>query len=297
MSTASTQPPPKPVMRTTSYERVNSGLLSVIIGLVVAVICLYIMWMGLWPDPPQRTVPVEIVELSGGVEDGTPGEELRVDSPLPEIPDATPNEESTDEPSEIEETLDQVMDLSDEATNLAERQFEVQTATAGRAGSSKGTGRRGLGSGPGRSGFPREQRWFVTFADQSSITEYARQLDFFGIELAALYPEGKIVFLSNLSKTVSKRTAESGKGETRLYMTWQGGSRRLADMELLKKNGVDTTNTVVMQFYSKETETMMAQLELDYGKRKVDEIRRTYYAIEPDGTGYRFRVNRQIYFR
>ncbi|MCA9097529.1 MAG: hypothetical protein KDA36_04055, partial [Planctomycetaceae bacterium] len=239
MSTASTQPPPKPVMRTTSYERVNSGLLSVIIGLVVAVVCLYIMWMGLWPDPPQRTVPVEIVELSGGVEDGTPGEELRVDSPLPEIPDATPNEESTDEPSEIEETLDQVMDLSDEATNLAERQFEVQTATAGRAGSSKGTGRRGLGSGPGRSGFPREQRWFVTFADQSSITEYARQLDFFGIELAALYPEGKIVFLSNLSKTVSKRTAESGKGETRLYMTWQGGSRRLADMELLKKNGVD----------------------------------------------------------
>ncbi|MCA9093956.1 MAG: hypothetical protein KDA68_10745 [Planctomycetaceae bacterium] len=297
MSTASTQPPPKPVMRTTSYERVNSGLLSVIIGLVVAVVCLYIMWMGLWPDPPQRTVPVEIVELSGGVEDGTPGEELRVDSPLPEIPDATPNEESTDEPSEIEETLDQVMDLSDEATNLAERQFEVQTATAGRAGSSKGTGRRGLGSGPGRSGFPREQRWFVTFADQSSITEYARQLDFFGIELAALYPEGKIVFLSNLSKTVSKRTAESGKGETRLYMTWQGGSRRLADMELLKKNGVDTTNTVVMQFYSKETETMMAQLELDYGKRKVDEIRRTYYAIEPDGTGYRFRVTRQIYFR
>jgi len=297
MSTSSTQPPPKPVMRTTSYERVSSGLLSVIIGLVVAVICLYIMWMGLWPDPPQRTVPVEIVELSGGVEDGTPGEELRVDSPLPEIPDATPNEESTDEPSEIEETLDQVMDLSDDATNLAERQFEIQTATAGRAGSSKGTGRRGLGSGPGRSGFPREQRWFVTFADQSSLTEYARQLDFFGIELAALYPEGKIVFLSNLSKTVSKRTAESGKGETRLYMTWQGGSRRLADMELLKKNGVDTTNTVVMQFYSKETETMMAQLELDYGKRKVDEIRRTYYAIEPDGAGYRFRVTRQIYFR
>jgi len=297
MSTSSTQPPPKPVMRTTSYERVSSGLLSVIIGLVVAVICLYVMWMGLWPDPPQRTVPVEIVELSGGVEDGTPGEELRVDSPLPEIPDATPNEESTDEPSEIEETLDQVMDLSDDATNLAERQFEIQTATAGRAGSSKGTGRRGLGSGPGRSGFPREQRWFVTFADQSSLTEYARQLDFFGIELAALYPEGKIVFLSNLSKTVSKRTAESGKGETRLYMTWQGGSRRLADMELLKKNGVDTTNTVVMQFYSKETETMMAQLELDYGKRKVDEIRRTYYAIEPDGAGYRFRVTRQIYFR
>jgi len=297
MSTSSTQPPPKPVMRTTSYERVSSGLLSVIIGLVVAVICLYVMWMGLWPDPPQRTVPVEIVELSGGVEDGTPGEELRVDSPLPEIPDATPNEESTDEPSEIEETLDQVMDLSDDATNLAERQFEIQTATAGRAGSSKGTGRRGLGSGPGRSGFPREQRWFVTFADQSSLTEYARQLDFFGIELAALYPEGKIVFLSNLSKTASKRTAESGKGETRLYMTWQGGSRRLADMELLKKNGVDTTNTVVMQFYSKETETMMAQLELDYGKRKVDEIRRTYYAIEPDGAGYRFRVTRQIYFR
>lgn len=289
--------PPQPVMKTTRYERVSSWLLSVITALIVAVIALYIIWMGLWPDPPQKTVPVEIVELPGGSEDGTPGEELRVDSPLPEIPDPSPTEESTEEPSEIEETLDQVMDLSDDATNLAEQQFELQAETTGQAGSSQGTGRKGLGSGPGRSGFPREQRWFVSFADQSSLKEYARQLDFFGIELAALTADGKIVYLSNLSKSVTKRTADSGKGETRLFMTWQGGSRRLADIELLKANGIDTSNVTIMQFYPKETEAMMVKLELEYANRKTDEIRRTYFTIESEGTGYRFRVARQIALR
>ena len=52
-----------------------------------------------------------------------------------------------------------------------------------------------------------------------------------------------------------------------------------------------------MQFYSSDTENLMARLELDYANRKVDEIRRTYYAIEPDGNGYRFRVTRQLYLK
>lgn len=290
-------PPPKPMMRTTRYERVSSWLISVIIALIASVICLYVMWMGLWPDPPQRSVPVEIVELPGGSEDGTPGEELRVDSELPEVADPVPVEEQTTDPPEIQETLDQVMDLTDEATNLAEKQFEFQSQSVGAPGSSKGTGRKGLGSGPGRSGFPREQRWFVQFADQSSIKIYAAQLDFFKIELAALFPDGKISYVSNLSGTPTVRTANSGAGEKRMYMTWQGGSRKLADMELLKSAGIDPTNAVVMQFYAPETEQMMAQLEQDYAGRKPSEIRRTYYSIEPDGGGFQFFVKRQIYLR
>lgn len=298
MSAASTQhPPPKPVMRTTRYERVSSGMIAIVFALLTTAVSLYILWMGLWPDPPQRAVPVEIVELAGGSEDGTPGEELRVDSPLPEIPDPSPAEEVSEDPPEIQETLDQVMDLSDEATNLAERQFEFQAETTGRTGSARGTGRRGLGSGPGRSGFPREQRWYVSFANESSLKEYSQQLDFFGIELGALTADGKIIYLSNLSTSPSKRTADSGKGEVRMYMTWQGGNRRLADLELLKKNGVDPTNAVVMQFYPKETEDMMARLELEYANRKVDQIRRTYFTIEPSGGGYQFRVTRQIPLR
>lgn len=298
MSAASTQhPPPKPVMRTTRYERVSSGMIAIVFALLTTAVSLYILWMGLWPDPPQRAVPVEIVELAGGSEDGTPGEELRVDSPLPEIPDPSPAEEVSEDPPEIQETLDQVMDLSDEATNLAERQFEFQAETTGRTGSARGTGRRGLGSGPGRSGFPREQRWYVSFANESSLKEYSQQLDFFGIELGALTADGKIIYLSNLSTSPSKRTADSGKVEVRMYMTWQGGNRRLADLELLKKNGVDPTNAVVMQFYPKETEDMMARLELEYANRKVDQIRRTYFTIEPSGGGYQFRVTRQIPLR
>jgi hypothetical protein len=291
------QLPPSPVIRVTRYDQVSSWLISFVAALGGAVFFLAVLWVSLRPSTHPKAVPVEIVELAGGVEDGAVDETLRVDSPEEAAPDATLADVAAPE-AEIQETLDNVMELANEATNQAEKQYEFDTRNAGKSGSAKGTGRRALGLGPGDAGIPREQRWFISFSDHATLSEYAAQLDFFGIELGALTADGKIVYLSKLkSPKPVTRTANRGSDEQRLYMIWQGGSRRKADLQLFSKAGLDVGDTVIFQFYPKETEDLLAKLERSYRNRLTAEIRRTYFAVQPADNGFEFAVTRQIYFK
>ena len=144
---------------------------------------------------------------------------------------------------------------------------------------------------------PREQRWFVRFGDRGTLSEYARQLDFFGIVLAALLPGGKMVYISQLSKAKPKtRTVTSGSNEKRMYMTWQGGGRRKTDLELFQKVGINVGSGLIFHFYPNKTELMLARLERDYRKRPIKQIRRTYFVVRRKRSAYEFVVARQSYF-
>lgn len=292
--------PRPPVIRVTRYELVSSLLTAIVLVLCVVVMLLGSTWYARRQPKPHEPVAVELIENPGGSEDGVVGETLRVESPAELSRDASPAEIASDV-TEIQASLDSVLGSADDAVNLTptSRQFELGTGTqnTGKVGSATGTGRRALGSGPGEKGFPREQRWFIRYADQQTVEEYARQLDFFGVELGAIV-SGKLVYLSKLSAAApATRTVSSGAGETRLYMTWQGGSRKIADLQMFQKAGINVGVGVILQFYPKETENRLALLERDYKKRRADEIRRTYFAVRPaEGGGYEFYVTGQTYF-
>jgi hypothetical protein len=198
---------------------------------------------------------------------------------------------------EIESAVESVVQNSDVVTQQVQQQFETGIQNLGRPGSAKGTGRKALGSGNGTGGFSREQRWFVRFGEKVALDEYARQLQFFGVELGALLPDGRLAYLTNLTNSVPQvRYVNTGSGEGRLYMTWQVGERRAADVQLFQRANVAVRgDTTILHFYPKNTENTLAQLELAYRNRPVKQIRRTYFAVEPEGTGYRFAVTRQIY--
>src|SRR5262249_53098376 len=154
---------------------------------------------------------VELIETTGGSEDGAIGETLRVDSPLEANPDAGSAEIASEQP-ETSDSIDQVLEVAGEArTRVEPPPFELRSPHQGEAGGAPGTGRRPLGSGPGTGGgFSREQRWLVRFADQANLDEYTRQLDYFGIEFGAI-ANGKLVYLSKLSSARPPvRTADSG---------------------------------------------------------------------------------------
>ena len=290
-------PAQQPELRVTRYDQVSSWLIAMVGGLGLAVFSLTVAWVSIQPVSVREPVPVEIVEVSGGVEDGSVEESLQLESPEPETEQASLAEEDAAEP-EIEETLENVMDVADEATNQAEKQFEFQTRNAGKKGSASGTGRRALGIGSGKGGVPREQRWFVSYSDRSTLEEYGKQLDFFGIELGLLTAEGKLIYLSRFSQAVPvSRTTNSGKGENRLYMTWQGGARRTADLQLFRRAKIEPGQSVLMQFYPPQVEKQLIRLELDYKKRALAEIRRTYFSTRPIETGYEFYVTQQTYFK
>jgi hypothetical protein len=286
-----------PVLRTTLYDRVSSWLMSLVVGLVLAVTALGTVWVLIQPARKQEPVPVEFFEEAGGVEDGSVDETLELESPAPEAADASLAEVESTEP-EIQETLDNVLELADQATMQAERTFELDARNAGTPGSSEGTGRRALGLGPGKGGVPREQRWFISYGSEQDLAEYARQLDYFQIELGALLPDRRLVYISELSEDKPKvRFVQSGKDEQRLYMTWQGGQRKAADIRLFHKAGIDASNAIIFQFYPKPTEDKLAALERTYRNKPVDSIRRTYFVVVQTGRDYEFKVTRQVYFQ
>lgn len=288
---------PTPELRVTPYDLVSSLFITLVGCFGLAVLSLTVAWISIQPVPVREPIPVEIVELPGGVEDGEVNETLRLDNEGPETEQATLAEEDADLP-EIQETLDSVVDLADQATDQAEKQFETDTRNAGKKGKASGTGKRALGIGSGQGGVSREQRWYVSYNDRETLEEYGKQLDFFKIELGTLTPDGRLIYLSRLSAgTPVNRTVTSGKDERRLYMTWQGGARRKADLLLFQKAGVNVGQGVLMQFYPPEVEKLLSRLELDFKKRPLQQIRRTYFSTRPVDKGYEFYVTQQAYFK
>jgi len=288
---------PTPELRVTQFDQVSSWLIALVAGFGLFVFVLTIAWFSIQPVHVREPIPVEIVELTGGVEDGEVEETLKLDTDAPETEQASLAEEESDVP-EIQETLDNVMDLAAEATNQAEKQFETDTRNAGKKGKASGTGKRALGMGAGKGGVSREQRWYVSYNDRETLEEYGRQLDFFHIELGTLTPDGRLVYLSKLSTpTPASRTVTSGRDEQRLYMTWQGGARRKADLQLFQKARINVGQGVLMQFYPPDVEKILSRLELAFKKRPVQEIRRTYFSTRPVENGYEFYVTQQSYFK
>jgi len=287
---------PPPVIRVTQYDQVSSWMITIFAGLLALCLIVLMIWVSNRLPKAPEPVPVELLELPGGVEDGSPDETLRVDSPEPERADAS-EAEAVSEQTEVESVLEAAVELSDSAAQQVQQQFDVGVQSTGKPGSAKGTGKRALGFGPGTSGFPREQRWFVRFGDRASVEEYAKQLDFFKIELGALLPDGRLAYVTRLSTDApAVRYVQTGANEKRLYMTWQGGERRGADGELFKKAGIDVQpETPVFHFYPPELETRLAQLEKEYRNKPVSQIRRTYFSVEPSGQGYQLRVSRQLF--
>jgi hypothetical protein len=309
-SIKSVGPAAAPVIRVTSYDRVWSTLVALIAVLVAAVWFLSLVWNSFQPHHAKHKQAVEFIadEPTGGIEGGSPTESLKLEGTGPERADATPGESSPDERPEVEDVLRNVSlesSASDAVGTVASGssdQLALDTAPVAstKGGFALGTGNKpALGGGPGSlGGWPRQQRWYVQFADQGSIDVYAKQLDHFGIELGALLEDHTIAYISEMaSQQPVVRRADSGEGEKRLYFTWQGGKRRQADVELFNKAGVSIgPDTVIFHFYPPETENMLAVRERDYRNRPVRQIRRTFFLVIPSGEGFDFEVTRQVYY-
>ncbi|MDA1013461.1 MAG: hypothetical protein O3A00_03285 [Planctomycetota bacterium] len=280
----------------TRFDLVSSMMSAIAGGLVLAVLGLVLMWIFSRPPSPAATGELELIELPGGEEDGAIDETLKVESP--EELSQDPSLANDDQESEIAEVLDNVMEVSDKATQMSQPTFSSGGEHHGKPGSANGTGRAPLGAGGPGAGLGREDRWFISFNDKGTVDEYARQLEFFGIQLGALVP-GKLVQISKVAqKPPSKVTKTTGKGmEKILRFNWQGGDRRRADVALFKRAAHNAQNELILHFYPSETENILAKLELAYRNRKATEIRRTYFVVRSEGSGYKFVVTRQTYLR
>jgi hypothetical protein len=294
-TTASTAAP-APVMRVTRYDRVSSFMMALILAILVGVAGIVAHWFNVRRAPPLELIPLEMIEIGGGYEDGNLNDTLQVESPEPLDPRASPIEEELEE-QQLLETIESVVTLSDRAAT------QVQQALAGDShsgvtGSSVGAGGRPLGSGGGPgSGIPAWQRWYIRF-NESSPTEYARQLDHFRIELGVYFPAtGQLTYVKNFSAATPTVTPVEQWKEERIYFKWSGGAREQLDRELLLRAGVNVAGGQIYQFYPDEAVRLLGTLEHNYAKRPAKEIQRTYFSVVPQAGGFTFAVTRQTYLR
>lgn len=287
-----------PHIKLTKYDVAVSILqTSAVCAGLTFIVMLFIWLSNLLPAPVSRKVEL-MPAGDGGWEDGTPDATPKVESPEDATVDPSMANEETDV-TQLEEVVEQVVEVSENAATIDAPNESTQNQTSGIPGSADGTGGRPLGSGgPGRGGAKRENGWIVEFADKGDIESYAAQLDYFGIELGLLIKEeSRLIYVSNLSKPKpDTREVRTGDGEKRLYMNWQDGSqeRVKADMELMKKAGLDGSLGTIIHFYPAKTEQQMAQLEVDFQNQQPSAIRRTTFGVRRQGSGFEFVVSKQV---
>jgi hypothetical protein len=266
---------------------VASLLLALLILCGVSVFCLLIVWFTsrVFSHPPA--IPVELADVGGGRPEGTIGESLSIEAPSTE---EIGRESDLPEP-QIQNTLSMVTDA------VAVRQADLddpalsENYESGGYGGSKGDARRvGKGVGSGEPGIPRPQRWEIIFQEGATLQTYARQLDFFKIELGVIGGSTQVQYALNFTKPQPDRRSGRAGDEKRLYMSWRSGTLQQADQELLARAGVATENKIVVQFFPADVENRLAELEQRFANRRQSEIRKTRFGVRSVGNGFEFHV-------
>ncbi|MBX3414777.1 MAG: hypothetical protein KF708_18965 [Pirellulales bacterium] len=294
------------------YDSAASWLISLLMLTGILVVALVLIRLSQRLPSGEPAVEVVIEELGGGGggrEDGFPGETLDFESPNADVIAG----ESQLAETQIEQTLATV------STVVSSLQAELPDLTyteqfvPGEGGRSEGNSRRpgrgtgggtgsgdgigwGSGSGPGGGGRSRAERWEIFYQDGGTLEEYARQLDFFKVELGVIGGTAEVQYAYNLTKPIPDKRTGPGQDEKRLYMSWRKGSLLQADQELLTRAGISHTGRIVVQFYPAETENLLARAERDFRGLEASRIRKTRFGVRPSKTGFEFFVLDQLAF-
>lgn len=270
-------------LRTSRYDRVSSWLLSLLIIVGLLVLILLVAWYSYAKDEkkPSQTGEFTLEKLR---EIKIPASDLRL-----EIPD----DESRKAADKAQKNIRRDLTRLDVAAAKAKQLDDQSLADAdGIDGFDIGDDIRKIGGLP--SGKPR--RWEVQF-DKTSLDAYARQLDFFGIELAVLLPDGRVAYALNLTKSKpdSRFADNPHETEKRYYLTWRKGDLRKADRELLSRAGIDAGDGIILKFLPTEVETQLVALAKSRAGSKAENVERTRFGVRPAENGFAFYVLEQTY--
>lgn len=277
-------------LRVSNYDQVSAMLVAVLVIFGFIVLMMFLIWLStqmFWVTP---AVPVTMLEDVGGGGSGQmTGGERQLEEPNPEelteLVDP-PIEQSLQAISAIVTTEAEEIDALEGSTSLGQGQ-----------GDGQGDGRGKGPGGPGTSdGIPAYERWEIRMS-AASLPEYARQLDFFLVELGvAGGGNPNVEYISKLASAKPTVRIGNPKDERRLRFLHRSGELRAADRQLAAKAGVKTDGRVVFQFYDQKTYTQLLTLEnARMGNRRISQVRRTIFGVRGTASRYEFYVIDQLY--
>ena len=289
MASQTQQSPARPIrpnlqgceMEVSRYDQVASLLIALLLLVGTAVVIAFLLWLTSQVFGSTKSVPVQLEQIGegGGLGDSTDldVEEVGLETDL--------------EDPEFKDTLEIISDAVASKTSVLEDPTFLDNLEKG-VGGRKGDG-RAPGFGNGKPGKPRH--WEVRFIQGNTLKTYARQLDFFKIELGVLFPGNKVEYAYNLSNSPPARRSGPADQEQRYYLTWQQGGLEEADHELLGLAGIASEGRLVLKFIPRDLEVELVTLERERAGDDVDRIRATIFQIQPEGSGYAFHVVDQTY--
>lgn len=271
------------------FDKVSSMLLAFAMFLGILVGLLFLLWLTSGKPKIILSYP-EIIENPAGRGENAEGFERDFEPPGAE------EVEDLMEPT-MEDTLQAVTD----AVSSVPASFEAvdSNSTANTAGTGKGDSRPPGPMGEGDDIIPRFERWKLKFLAKN-LNQYATQLDFYQIELAAIGGQIQGVdYAARLAGSPQTRRGDS-ESEKRLYFMWTtSGPLMQYDRQLLQKAGVSLSDRQMLKFIPKDLENMLANIELEYSKSKghpsVTEIAQTIFESRPADGGFTFVVIDQKY--
>jgi type IV pilus assembly protein PilM len=266
-----------------SFDRVSSLLVSLLIMIGAAVVALVIVYFARKLTAAQVAIPVKPVDVASRPADAALG--LKRDLEPPGIEDAP----ELNEPK-LQDTLDSVANaISQRVAILSDENLDSDSQPA----QGKGLGDERMPGIGGEGDILYEPQRQIRFDPQSS-REYARWLDFFGIEIGVLGRDNQIYYAYNFSQAKPDVRIGEPKQETRLYMNSASTPLAALDNRLAQKSGIARHGHIVLQFYPPKAQAILFALEQQAaGDRKLDVIRRTVFRVNRKGKTFEFSVDEQ----
>ena len=266
------------LLKTSRYDEVSSMLISLLflVGLFVGLLLFF--WLTFTLFPTTTAMPVQFGDFGDG---DSMDEGIMLDQPMA---DQLGIDIDVEEPG-YENTMAAMADAV--ASQLAILDSPVLTGDShmGRGGS---TGRGTGGSGGGR-------KWEIHFDPGNTMDTYARQLDFFGIEMAVPEQGDTLIYVTQFSKTPQVRRGKT-TDEKRSYLTWSKGGLQSVDIDLFARANVSAGGgKLILKFLPPATEQLLLRIEQAYASNRASRIRSTTFGIRPKGNEYEFFVLRQEY--
>ena len=268
-------------LKDTAYDRV-SGLLTATLLLVgTLTFLLFLVWLTITFRPATRHFQLDDYVFGGPVEGPEKDDELMGMEEVEDLPPALENEFKE---------LTQLISANPSALDPVVGENDFNGGGTGLGGRKPGPG------GPGPLQLPSSRK-VVRYSTQS-VAAYAKQLDSFGIKIAAINRSTyTAVAISKLSKSIE--TSTIGKKELRkvYVLSFPPGSPfRKYDSQLLKRAKVESKRRLVVNIVPNEIMRRLGELEIRKvgDPKKADRIYETVFGVKPKGKGYEFFVISQI---
>ncbi|MCH2178361.1 MAG: hypothetical protein MK106_06100 [Mariniblastus sp.] len=274
--------------KVSSYDTLNAFLISAILLVGFLVSLVFLIWLTMILDFSGRQPAAMVAyEEPFGNEKPEGFEDDIFEPGVEEFPEV--------ETPQLKDALEAVTD----AVSSVKANLEARDGDAAEMGRGKGFGSRDGGPGNGNADvIPEHKRWKIDY-ESNNISEYAKQLSFFAIDIGAIDQNtNSIARISDVGGRPRVISTDRKAENKSLYFAHEKRRMRRWDETLATQNGVQLDGRFTVQFYPMKTRVLLRQIEqahLTKVGRTLKEVRRTYFKVVPSAGGFEFKLTEMNY--